>query len=96
MQVSPHLKYVKKKIPRIPLLLNSELIRNQSRVQQEPQQQPPPPDAATSLKVINYDDNEGILIYFWNALDFQRPKALICASDIPASAAKEAAPIRKL
>ena len=54
------------------------------------------PDAATSLKLINYDDNERILIYFWNAFDFQRPRALICASDIPASAAKEAVPTRKL
>ena len=38
-------------------------------------QQPPPQDAATSLNWNNYVDNEGILIYLWNA------------SDIPASAA---------
>ena len=59
---------------------------NQSRVRQVQKQQPPPQDAATSLN-INYVDNEGILIYFWNASDFHRPKALICESDIPASAA---------
>ena len=50
-------------------------------------QQPPPQDAATSLYWNNYVDNEGILMYLWKASDFQRPRALICESDIPASAA---------
>ena len=43
--------------------MKTAALANQFRVWQE-QQQPPPPDAAPYLRLINYDDNEGILIYF--------------------------------
>ena len=42
------------------------------------------------------DPTVEVRIYRKNALDFQRPKFLICASDMPLAAAQEAAPIRKL
>ena len=47
-------------------------------------QQPPP---LRNHSLTNYVDNEWILIYFGNALGLQWPMALICESDIPASAA---------
>ena len=52
---------------------------------------------ALSLYELNYVlEREGKRIYLRKAEDFHRPKALIWASDIPRSAAKEAAPMRKL
>ena len=95
MQVSPHLKQWKNKLNlRMPPLCNSELMKKllplqvskispeyiRGRSSNLPRRMLPP-------SLINYVDNDGILIYLWNASDFQRPKALICESDIPASAA---------
>lgn len=48
------------------------------------------------VQSYKFEPKEGVRMYLRKALDFHRPKALICASDMPLEAAQVAAPMRKL